>query len=72
MKLLSVLAVFGFVAAGAACPNGPSQVACEQACASVVRRACASCGGNPSCQVACERARRASCYKCCDQKCTTC
>ncbi|KAK4103025.1 hypothetical protein N658DRAFT_505451 [Parathielavia hyrcaniae] len=54
------------------CPNSGSQVACEQACVSVVRRACSSCGGNPSCQSACERARYASCYSCCSSRCTTC
>ncbi|KAL2129637.1 hypothetical protein VTI74DRAFT_7518 [Chaetomium olivicolor] len=54
------------------CPNSPSQVACEQACNSVVRKACSACGSNGTCQTECQRVRYASCYKCCDQKCVTC
>ena len=56
----------------AGCPNGPSKIACDQACDGVVRRACASCNGNPSCQVACNNARYKSCYACCASRCSTC
>ncbi|KAL2146407.1 hypothetical protein VTI28DRAFT_4160 [Corynascus sepedonium] len=54
------------------CPNSGSQIACEQACTSVVRRACSSCGSSSTCHSECERVRYASCYKCCDSKCNTC
>ncbi|KAK4127033.1 hypothetical protein N657DRAFT_677727 [Parathielavia appendiculata] len=88
MRATTILSVFGLMAAAAfaapadealtdrsiekRCPNPGSQIACEQACVSVVRRACSSCGGNPSCQIACERVRYDSCYSCCDRRCSTC
>ncbi|SPO07581.1 uncharacterized protein DNG_10276 [Cephalotrichum gorgonifer] len=74
MKLISVVALLGLAssAVAAKCPNGPSRIACGQACDRVVRNACASCNGNTSCVIACTNAREAACSKCCDTRCATC